>query len=464
MKNQNKNEIIKLEVEGQKHLIQPWPYAGSIGNELREIIGSGDGIYVHDKSGEKLIDGPAGMWCTNIGHRNKDIAKIMYDQAVELSYNSPWYTSNAPSAELSAKIAEYAPGDLNHIFFTTGGSTAVETAIRFVHFYNNTKGRSEKKLILCREDGYHGSTFLSASLNGKSRTSDWMDYAHEKMIRLSSPNPFRRKKGMTENDFEDFLISELESKIKEKGSNNIAAFIGEPILASGGVIVPPENYFRRVQKVCTENDILFIADEVVTGFGRLGYIFSSEKIFNTKPDIITFAKGVTSGYFPLGGMVVSSRLMDELRSSNHSDAIFGHGLTYSSHPIGCAVGLKNLEILNSGVLENVKEMGPYFQTQLKTLLDLPIVGDVRGKGLMACIECVADYDSDNPILLDTKVGERIDQHCQKLGLLLRPLINMCILSPPLIINKDQINTIVAILREGISLTMNDLREEGIWNG
>ena len=392
MKNQNKNEIIKLEVEGQKHLIQPWPYAGSIGNELREIIGSGDGIYVHDKSGEKLIDGPAGMWCTNIGHRNKDIAKIMYDQAVELSYNSPWYTSNAPSAELSAKIAEYAPGDLNHIFFTTGGSTAVETAIRFVHFYNNTKGRSEKKLILCREDGYHGSTFLSASLNGKSRTSDWMDYAHEKMIRLSSPNPFRRKKGMTENDFEDFLISELESKIKEKGSNNIAAFIGEPILASGGVIVPPENYFRRVQKVCTENDILFIADEVVTGFGRLGYIFSSEKIFNTKPDIITFAKGVTSGYFPLGGMVVSSRLMDELRSSNHSDAIFGHGLTYSSHPIGCAVGLKNLEILNSGVLENVKEMGPYFQTQLKTLLDLPIVGDVRGKGLMACIECVADYD------------------------------------------------------------------------
>ena len=464
MKYQNKNEIIKLEVEGQKHLIQPWPYAGSIGNELREIIGSGDGIYVHDKNGEKLIDGPAGMWCTNIGHRNKDIAKIMYDQAVELSYNSPWYTSNAPSAELSAKIAEYAPGDLNHIFFTTGGSTAVETAIRFVHFYNNTKGRSEKKLILCREDGYHGSTFLSASLNGKSRTSDWMDYAHEKMIRLSSPNPFRRKKGMTENDFEDFLISELESKIKEKGSNNIAAFIGEPILASGGVIVPPENYFRRVQKVCTENDILFIADEVVTGFGRLGYIFSSEKIFNTKPDIITFAKGVTSGYFPLGGMVVSSRLMDELRSSNHSDAIFGHGLTYSSHPIGCAVGLKNLEILNSGVLENVKEMGPYFQTQLKTLLDLPIVGDIRGKGLMACIECVADYDSDNPILLDTKVGERIDQHCQKLGLLLRPLINMCILSPPLIINKDQINTIVAILREGISLTMNDLREEGIWNG
>ena len=464
MKNQNKNEIIKLEVEGQKHLIQPWPYAGSIGNELREIIGSGDGIYVQDKNGEKLIDGPAGMWCTNIGHRNKDIAKVMYDQAVELSYNSPWYTSNAPSAELSAKIAEYAPGDLNHIFFTTGGSTAVETAIRFVHFYNNTKGKSEKKLILCREDGYHGSTFLSASLNGKSRTSDWMDYAHEKMIRLSSPNPFRRKKGMTENDFENFLILELKSKIKEIGSNNIAAFIGEPILASGGVIVPPENYFRRVQKVCTENDILFIADEVVTGFGRLGYIFSSEKIFNTNPDIITFAKGVTSGYFPLGGMVVSSRLMDELRSSNHSDAIFGHGLTYSSHPIGCAVGLKNLEILESGVLENVKEMGPYFQTQLKTLLDLPIVGDVRGKGLMACIECVADYDSDNPILLDTKVGERIDQHCQKLGLLLRPLINMCILSPPLIINKDQVNTIVSILREGISLTMNDLREEGIWNG
>ena len=464
MKQKNKNEIVKLEIDAQKHLIQPWPYAGSIGDELREIISSGDGIFVKDKNGNKLIDGPAGMWCTNLGHRNKDIAKVMYEQAIELSYNSPWYTSNAPSAELSTKIANYAPGDLNHVFFTTGGSTAVESSLRFTHFYNNARGRPEKKLIVCREDGYHGSTYLSSSLNGKSRTSDWMDYAHEMMIRLSSPNPFRRKKSMSEEDFENFLISELETAIKEKGSNNIAAFIGEPILASGGVIVPPQNYFSRAQKVCSENNILFIADEVVTGFGRLGHVFASEEQFNAKPDIITFAKGVTSGYFPLGGMIVSSRLMAELRSSNHPDAVFGHGLTYSSHPIGCAVGLKNLEILESGVLENVKKVAPFFQEQLKTLLDLPIVGDVRGKGLMACIECVADYDSENPILLDTKVGERIDQHCQKLGLLLRPLINMCILSPPLIINKEQIKNMVSILREGISLTMEDLKKEGIWEG
>ena len=263
------------------HLVQPWPYAGTIGKEQREIIDQGDGIFIEDKQGKRLIDGPAGMWCSNVGHRNKEIARVMYEQAVKLSYNSPWYTSNKPAEKLSKKIAEYAPGDLDQVFFTTGGSTAVESALRFIHFYNNARGRPDKKLILCREDGYHGSTYLSASLNGKLRTSDWMDYSHKNMIRLSSPKIFGRKEKFSNQDFEDFLVDEFQSLIKKYESKNIAAFIGEPVLASGGVIVPPKNYFYRIKKICEDNDIIFVADEVVTGFGRLGYVFSSKNITPT---------------------------------------------------------------------------------------------------------------------------------------------------------------------------------------
>ena len=248
-----------------------------------------------------------------------------------------------------------------------------------------------------------------------------------------------------------------------KFPEGIATFIGEPIQASGGVIVPPKNYLKRVRDICKKNNIIFIADEVVTGFGRMGHIFASEKVFNIIPDIITFAKGVTSGYFPLGGIAISNKLIKNLRSSNHADAMFGHGLTYSSHPIGCAVAIKNIELMENGILENALELGPVFQEKLKTLLDLPIVGDVRGQGLMACIECVADYNEENPLALDLKVGEIIDKHCQKLGLLLRPAINMCILSPPLIINKNDIDKIVSILRQGIIQSMEELKSKDLWH-
>ena len=448
--------------QADRHLLQPWPTAGSIGAEARTLLSAGEGIYIYDGNGKRLIDGPAGMWCVNLGHRNEALSRAMYDQAMALSYNSPWYTMSDTSAELAKKLADRAPFDLDHVFFTTGGSSAIETALRLMQFYNNVRGLPEKKLILSRGGAYHGSTYLSASLNGRPRDHDWMDSAEGLVIKLSNPNPFRRPAGMSEAQFCDFLVDEFRDTIARVGAEKIGAFVGEPVMASGGVIIPPNGYLPRVRELCSANDILYVSDEVVTAFGRLGHVFASEAVFDIQPDMIAFAKGVTSGYFPLGGLMVSSRLLERLRESNNADAMFGHGLTYSSHPVGCAVALKNLELLEAGVLDHVRSIAPYFQERLQTLRDLPLVGDVRGVGLMACVECVADRQSNNPLGLDTEVGRRIDAHCQELGLLVRPLIHMCVMSPPLVITRSEIDDMVAILREGISRTMQDLETEGLW--
>jgi adenosylmethionine-8-amino-7-oxononanoate aminotransferase len=453
-----------VEAIAEKHLVQPWPVSETIGAEARGFIESGDGIYVTDAQGRQLIDGPAGMWCVNVGHRNKALSQVMYDQAMALSYNSPWYTTNEPSALLAERIAGHAPEGLNHVFYTTGGSSAVETALRFMQFYNNVRGRPEKKLIVSREGAYHGSTYLAASMNGRPRDHDWMDSAKEQVIKLSSPNPFRRPKGMTLEAYTDYLIEEFRAAVEKVGPERIGAFIGEPVMASGGVIVPPPGYLERMRALCTEYDILYISDEVVTAFGRLGHVFASKDVFGIEPDMITFAKGVTSGYFPLGGVMIRSSLFEHLRHSNHSDAMFAHGLTYSSHPIGCAVARKNLDILEDGLLEETRTISTHFQSRLKALEALPLVGEVRGLGLMAGIECVADHESNNPLTLDLEVGKRIDRHCQELGLLVRPLINMCVMSPPLTINRAQIDTMADILHKSIVITQDELVREGLWKG
>ncbi len=451
----------KTHGNADQNLVQPWPVAGEIGRERRGMIESGEGIYVYDSLGRKLIDGPAGMWCVNVGHRNARLADAMHDQAMALSYNSPWYTENYPATKLAERLAAYVPGDLKHNFFTTGGSSAVETAIRFVQFYNNVLGRPAKKKIVSRSNAYHGSTFLTGSLNGRAIYSDWLDTAGPMILKLSCPDPFRRPPGQSLTDFSASLIAEFEAMIVRDGAQTIAAFIAEPVMGSGGVIVPPEGYLAAMQAVCKRHDILFIADEVVTAFGRLGHVFASEAVFGLTPDLITYAKGVTSGYFPLGGVAISAHLFENLRNSNHKQALFAHGLTYSSHPVGCAVANANLDILEEGLLDYVLDIAPYFQARLRELCKLPLVGEVRGIGLMACVECLTDRSSPFPTDQDTAIGLRIDAHCQENGLLLRPLDNQCVMSPPLIITRDQIDDLARILEKAIRLTMDDLTREGV---
>ncbi len=442
-------------------VVHPWESFDNP-NTNRTVLGIGDGSYVVDANGNRLLDGPGGMWCVNAGHGQQKIVDAIHQQAAQLSYTSPWSHPTEPAARLADRLAAVAPGDLNHVFYATGGSTAVDSALRFMMFYNNVLGRPEKKHIISRRDAYHGSTYLSAAVSGKSRDKSWLDTRLDTVHFISSPNPYRRPEGMNIDGFKDFLVKELEDKILEVGPDKVGAFIAEPILASGGVIVPPPGYHAACLEVCRRHDVIYISDEVVTGFGRLGHWYASEPVFDITPDIIISAKGLTSGYIPLSCVIISDRLIQAVSGDSNRGSVFSNGFTYSGHPVACAAGIANMEVFESqGLLENSLDVGPYMQEQLRTLSDLPIVGDIRGMGLMGCLECVASQESRQPLELDYEVGSRIDKHCQALGLLVRPLINMCVMSPPLCITRGQIDEMISILREGISRTMADLEAEGI---
>ena len=432
------------------HFLHPWEGMKTFGKNNRTFVESGSGIYVMNDKGERLIDGPGGMWCTQIGYGREEMAEAMAEQARNLAYFSPFNNTNSAAARLAREIAIRAPGDLNNVFFTTGGSTAVDTAIRFIHFRNNLLGRPEKKKIISRQKAYHGSTYLAASVSGKERDRLWLDKADDLAYFLPDVNPLYRVPGQSEDSFLKEKVSDLENAIVKLGPENVAAFIAEPVLASGGVIVPPNGYHDLCLKICKKYDVLYISDEVVTAFGRLGHWFSSEAVFGVQPDIITCAKGMTSGYAPMGAAIISDRLIADVAGKG---ATFSNGYTYSGHPVSAAAGLMNIEIIErEKILEHVRRVTPIFQDQLQQLRKFDIVADVRGMGLMGCVQCSLGGDEQSELERDYDIGFQIDIECQKRGLLVRPVINMCVLSPPLIISESEIDTIFSILREGLEAT------------
>ena len=456
-----KNDYISDIHKKDKLILHPYENLKDRGTYNRKLIVKSDNIYLYDEDGKRYIDGPGGMWCNNIGHGNKEIAEAIKHQVERMDYCSPFSESNETSAELASVLCELSPGDLNTVFFTPDGSSANETALRFVMLYNNLLGRPEKKHIISRDRAYHGSTYLTASITGKDRDENNFDFEKNFIHHLGSPNPYRRKDNQTVEDFCDEKVKEFENKILEIGSDKVAAYIAEPILASGGCIVPPKNYIKRFWDVCKKYDVLYISDEVVTAFGRLGHFFCSHEEFDITPDIITTAKGITSGYIPLGAVLISDKLIAQI--SKDSSMLF-HGFTYSGHPVSCAAALKNIEIMKRDkILEHVREIAPYFHQKLNKLYEIPIVGDVRGMGLMAGIECVIDKDSKNPLLLDKAIASRIDEESLKLGLIIRPIYHICVLSPALIIAKEQIDDLVDKLYQAITNATKQLEAEGLWS-
>ncbi|MCR8923179.1 aminotransferase [Dasania sp. GY-MA-18] len=450
-----------------KHLLHPWGNLPELGeDESISVIVKGEGAYIYDEEGNKLLDGPAGMWCMQTGYGRKEIADAIAKQVMELGYATSFTVTNPVEAELAQRIASQTPGDLNRIFFTTGGSTAVDSALRLCQLANNIKGQPQRKHILTREKAYHGSTFLGASVTGKERDKSAMDVYQDYVHFLSVPCQYHHPDFDSEADFCDFLIQELEDKIAELGPENVMCMIAEPVLGSGGVVVPPADYNRRCCETVQKHGIYYIADEVVTAFGRLGHWFASEKVFNTSPDIITFAKGITSGYVPLGGYAVSDKFMEAISGDNAKGRIYSNGYTWSGAPVPCAAALASWDIIeNEKILDNVHEVGPYFQEQLRTLKDIPLVGDVRGIGMMAAVEMTLQGHTgsrEDLLAKDYAIGAMVDDYCHQFGLLVRPFINVCIMSPPLILTKAQVDDLVLAMRKALELTLNDLREQGIW--
>ena len=442
------NEIVERD---RRHLIHPYQVFDTVLVDDVLPIARGAGARLVDSDGREYLDAVGGMWCTNIGLGRDEMADAIAQQVRELAYANPFVDmTNGPAGLLCEKLAELAPGDLNRVFLSTGGSTAVDAAFRLIQFYQYAKGTPEKRHVLSRHDAYHGTTYAAVSIGGKpgDRVTGF-EYIEDTIHHLSSPNHYAHGGGRTEQEFADDLVAEFRAKIDELGASNVAAFFAEPIMGSGGVIMPPADYLYRVRELCREHDIVYVSDEVVTGFGRLGEWFASESVFGIVPDIITSAKGLTSGYLPLGATIVSDRIYDVIAEPGH-DRYFAVGFTYSGHPVSCAAALKNIEIIErEGLLEHVREIGPYFQEQLATLTDLPMVGDVRGSHLMACVEFVEDRETRRHYPEELDVGKLVANACEPRGLIVRPMVHLNVMSPPLVIDRDDVDRIVATLRDAI---------------
>jgi len=442
-------------MEMNSHLIHSFADLHSIKQDGGPTVITGaEGAYVVNSEGEKMLDGIGGLWCVNIGHGRREIIDAITKQLHELDYYSTFYNLTHPlAAELADKITSLAPDNLNHVYFANSGSVANDTAIRILHHYYNRIGKPKKKKILSRIGAYHGSTHLAIAMTTPAYRIGW-DSAEELVHHLSSPRPYRRPDGMTEEEFCDHLIDEMKTTIEGMGAENIACFIAEPVMGAGGVILPPEGYHQRAEAVMRAYDIKTISDEVVTAFCRLGPFFASEEVFQIRPDIITSAKGLTSGYQPMSATLISDEIYEVISAPGD---FFLHGMTYSGHPACCAAALANIALMEQEDLPNrVKHTGKSFENTMKGLLDLDIVGDVRGSHFMIGIEFVSDKAKKQIFDDDIMIGKRVAREAQARGLVVRPLGHMAVLSPPLILTETQIDQIGTILRESIMAVQNQL--------
>jgi putrescine---pyruvate transaminase len=445
------------------HFLHPWTHFDSFKRDGSLVIREAQGAYLTDAAGKRYLDGIGGLWCVNIGYGRKEMAQAISDQVLKLSFSNTFTDcTNEPAAELSAKLAALAPGSLNHVAYSVSGSCANDTAIRLAHYYHARRGEPQRRVILSRYNSYHGSTYLGMTVgNREGDRAPHFQYIDGLVHHLAAPYVYRRPEGMNEAQFTDHLVEELITAIRDIGGANIAAFIAEPIQGAGGVVPPPAGYLPRMREILANHGILFIADEVVTGFGRIGHWFASYDEFGIEPDILVAAKGLTSGYLPLGATIYSDRI-HEVISAADPQAWFTHGFTYSGHPVCCAAALKNIQIMaDENLLDHVRTVGDYFETRLKELSSLPLVGDVRGRRFMMCVEYVADKGTRAHVPEAANMSRRIAQRCEAKGLLVRPLGHLDIMSPPLILTRQQCDFLVDTLREAVLEVSHELRREGL---
>lgn len=425
------------------------------GEGAQRIIKTAEGVHITDRDGNRLLDGFAGLYCVNVGYGRPEIAEAIAAQARELAYYHSYagHGSEA-SIRLAKMVMDRAPAHMARVYFGLGGSDANETNIKLVWYYNNIRGLTNKKKVISRWRGYHGSGLMTGSLTGLDLFHKKFDLPLAQVIHTEAPYYYRRADAaMTETEFSAHCAEELEKLIAAEGAETIAAFIGEPVLGTGGIVPPPAGYWDAIQKVLDRHDILLIADEVVTGFGRLGSMFGSDH-YGMTPDIITCAKGLTSAYAPLSGSIVGQKVWDVLMQGTDENGVLGHGWTYSAHPIGAAAGIANLELIDRlGLVENAGTVGAYLKSQMQAALaDHAHVGEIRGEGMLCAVELVRDRDTRGFYDTSEGIGGKVVVAMLKRGVIARamPQGDIIGLAPPLCLTRAEADTIVGATAEAVA--------------
>ena len=457
-------DTAQIQALDSAHFFHPFTDHGDLATRGSRVMTHAEGIYVWDSEGRKVLDAMSGLWCVNAGYGRKELADAAYQQMMTLSYyNSFFQTTNVPAVQLARKLASLAPkvGDrsFEHVFYSSSGSESNDTNVRMVRRYWDLLGQPQRKVIIGRINGYHGSTMASASLGGMSGMHAQGDLPIPNITHIGQPYFFENGfPGESENEFGIRAAGWLEDKILELGANKVAAFIGEPVQGAGGVIIPPSTYWPEIQRIVDKYGILLISDEVICAFGRLGAWFAYEQ-FGMKPDLVTFAKGVTSGYIPLGGVLVGNRVAKVLIEQGGE---FNHGYTYSGHPVACAVALANLELMErEHLVQRVHDdIGPYLAQRFIELKQHPLVGDAQTCGFVAGMVLVKDKGTKERFAEEQGVGMLCRGHCFANGLIMRAVGDRMIIAPPLVMTHAQIDEMMALIVKCLDLTYEGARNNG----
>lgn len=444
-----------------RHFLHPFTDHQALAARGARVVERAEGIYVWDTDGNKILDAMSGLWCVNVGYGQQELIAAATEQLTKLPfYNAFFNTATPPAIELAELLSEVAPEGFNHFFFSSSGSESNDTNVRMVRRYWDLIGQPQRQVIIGRNNGYHGSTMAGASLSGMSGMHAQGGLPIPNIVHVEQPHWYELGRDMTPDQFGIKAARTLEEKILAIGPDKIAAFIGEPVQGAGGVIVPPSTYWPEIARICRKYDILLISDEVICGFGRTGSWFGCET-FGFKPDLITFAKGVTSGYIPLGGVMVGERVAKVLIEQGGD---FNHGYTYSGHPVACAVAVANIKLIRRlKLVEHVRDdVGPYLATRFAELRDHPLVGDTQTCGLMGAVQMVKDKASATPFASDLGVGMICRGHCFASGLVMRAVGDRMIVAPPLVITRGQIDELVGLARKCLDLTLADVKARGLF--
>ncbi len=439
------------------HYLHPFTdFKALIGKGTR-IITRADNIYLWDSEGQKILDAMSGLWCVNVGYGRQELIDAATQQLKTLPfYNSFFQTATPPAIELAELLSQVTPPQFGHVFFSGSGSEGNDTVVRMVRRYWDVLGQPERSVIISRNNAYHGSTMAGASLGGMSGMHEQGGLPIPGIVHIEQPFWFEHGRGQSRDEFGLTAARWLEAKILEIGADKVAAFIGEPVQGAGGVIIPPATYWPEIQRICDRYGVLVVSDEVITGFGRTGRWFGCET-FGFEPDLMTFAKGVSSGYIPLGGVMVGRRLAQVLIEQGGE---FNHGYTYSGHPVACAVALANIRLIQrDGLVDKVRnDLGPYLAQHFAALAEHPLVGEAQTCGLMGALQLVKDKATGKTFDSSLGVGMVCRGHCFGNGLIMRAVGDRMIIAPPFVMTRAQVDEMAGLIRKCLDLTLADLTQ------